>query len=128
MGYRHRFLAPSRYRFRADVAQSYRRSKRCVPMEPGSCSRCRTRALPESRDEIQNPTFARDGTDRAKKHPVVFEEHEHAHRISGRSRQQHAAVIHVMADAAISVLVIVGLLLARALAGSMDPLAGIVGA
>ena len=40
-----------------------------------------------------------------------------------------AAIIHVMADAAVSVLVIVGLLLARAFGWLwMDPLAGIVGA
>jgi cation diffusion facilitator family transporter len=40
-----------------------------------------------------------------------------------------AAVIHVMADAAVSVLVIIGLLLARAFGWLwMDPLAGIVGA
>jgi cation diffusion facilitator family transporter len=40
-----------------------------------------------------------------------------------------AAVIHVMADAAVSVLVIVGLLLARAFGWLwMDPLAGIIGA
>ena len=40
-----------------------------------------------------------------------------------------AAVIHVMADAAVSVLVIVGLLLARAFGWVwMDPLAGIIGA
>ena len=40
-----------------------------------------------------------------------------------------AAVVHVMADAAVSVLVIIGLLLARAFGWLwMDPLAGIVGA
>ena len=40
-----------------------------------------------------------------------------------------AAVIHVMADAAVSVLVIVGLLLARAFGWLwMDPLAGFIGA
>ncbi len=40
-----------------------------------------------------------------------------------------AAVVHVVADAAVSVLVIVGLLLARAFGWLwMDPLAGIVGA
>jgi cation diffusion facilitator family transporter len=40
-----------------------------------------------------------------------------------------AALIHVMADATVSVLVIVGLLLARAFGWLwMDPLAGIVGA
>jgi Co/Zn/Cd efflux system component len=40
-----------------------------------------------------------------------------------------AAIIHVMADAAVSVLVIVGLLLARTFGWLwMDPLAGIIGA
>jgi cation diffusion facilitator family transporter len=40
-----------------------------------------------------------------------------------------AAVIHVLADAAVSVLVIVGLLLARTFGWLwMDPLAGIIGA
>jgi cation diffusion facilitator family transporter len=40
-----------------------------------------------------------------------------------------AAIIHVVADAAVSVLVIVGLILARAFGWLwMDPLAGIVGA
>jgi cation diffusion facilitator family transporter len=40
-----------------------------------------------------------------------------------------AAIIHVLADAAVSVLVIAGLLLARAFGWVwMDPLAGIVGA
>jgi Co/Zn/Cd efflux system component len=40
-----------------------------------------------------------------------------------------AAVIHVLADAAVSVLVIIGLLLARLFGWLwMDPLAGLVGA
>jgi len=40
-----------------------------------------------------------------------------------------AAIIHVMADAAVSILVILGLLLARTFGWLwMDPLAGIVGA
>jgi len=40
-----------------------------------------------------------------------------------------AAIIHVMADAAVSILVIVGLVLARTLGWLwMDPLAGILGA
>ena len=40
-----------------------------------------------------------------------------------------AAIIHVMADAGVSVLVIVGLLLARTFGWLwMDPLAGIIGA
>lgn len=63
--------------------------------------------------------------------PVLFEEHEdeHADGSAHRDNNLRAAVIHVMADAAVSVLVIVGLLLARAFGWLwMDPLAGIVGA
>ena len=46
-----------------------------------------------------------------------------------RDNNMRAAVIHVAADAAVSILVIVGLLLARAFGWLwMDPLAGIVGA
>jgi len=60
---------------------------------------------------------------------TVFEEHDHGHHATGRDNNMRAAVIHVMADAAVSVLVIVGLLLARAFGWLwMDPLAGIIGA
>ena len=62
-------------------------------------------------------------------YPVAFEEHEHAQGSAARDNNMHAAVIHVVADAAVSVLVIVGLLLARAFGWLwMDPLAGIIGA
>ena len=62
-------------------------------------------------------------------YPVVFEEHDHAHASADRDNNMRAAVIHVMADAAVSVLVITGLLLARTFGWLwMDPLAGIVGA
>jgi cation diffusion facilitator family transporter len=62
-------------------------------------------------------------------YPVLFEEHEHAHGSVDRDNNMRAAVIHVMADAAVSVLVIVGLSLARAFGWLwMDPLVGIVGA
>ena len=58
-----------------------------------------------------------------------FEEHSHAHDTAHRDNNMRAAVIHVMADAAVSVLVIVGLLLAWTFGWLwMDPLAGIVGA
>lgn len=61
-------------------------------------------------------------------YPVEFEEHDHDHA-AHRDNNLRAAVIHVVADAAVSVLVIVGLLLARAFGWLwMDPLAGIVGA
>jgi cation diffusion facilitator family transporter len=65
----------------------------------------------------------------SQRYPVTFEEHEHGHGAAHRDNNMRAAIIHVMADAAVSVLVIVGLLLARAFGWLwMDPLAGIVGA
>ena len=60
---------------------------------------------------------------------ATFEEHAHTHGATGRDNNMRAAIIHVIADAAVSVLVIVGLLLARAFGWLwMDPLAGIIGA
>jgi len=59
------------------------------------------------------------------------DDHDHgpATGAAHRDNNMRAAVIHVMADAAVSVLVIVGLLLARLFGWLwMDPLAGIVGA
>jgi cation diffusion facilitator family transporter len=62
-------------------------------------------------------------------HRLAFEEHDHAHAAAHRDNNMRAAVIHVMADAAVSILVIAGLLLARAFGWLwMDPLAGIAGA
>ena len=58
-------------------------------------------------------------------------EHGHTHEAHGHHRDNNmrAALVHVLADAAVSVLVIVGLLLARAFGWLwMDPLAGIIGA
>ncbi|WP_310681922.1 cation diffusion facilitator family transporter, partial [Burkholderia multivorans] len=62
-------------------------------------------------------------------------EHEHAHDAhtpsvaATRDHNLRSAYIHVIADAAVSLLTIVGLLLARAFGWIwMDPLAGIVGA
>ncbi|WP_296381488.1 CDF family Co(II)/Ni(II) efflux transporter DmeF [Reyranella sp.] len=60
-------------------------------------------------------------------YPVIFE--EHAHGAAHRDNNMRAAIIHVIADAAVSVLVIAGLLLARSFGWLwMDPLAGIIGA
>jgi cation diffusion facilitator family transporter len=60
---------------------------------------------------------------------LEFEEHEHGDGAHHRDNNMRAAIIHVMADAAVSVLVIVGLLMARAFGWLwMDPLAGFVGA
>jgi cation diffusion facilitator family transporter len=57
------------------------------------------------------------------------QQHEHSHGAHHRDNNMRAAVVHVMADAAVSLLVIVGLLLARAFGWLwMDPLAGLIGA
>jgi cation diffusion facilitator family transporter len=62
-------------------------------------------------------------------HVVTFEEHEHAHASAHRDNNMRAAIVHVVADAAVSVLVIIGLVLARAFGWLwMDPLAGLIGA
>ncbi len=58
-----------------------------------------------------------------------FEEHVHADAKSHRDNNMRAAVVHVAADAMVSILVIIGLLLARGFGWVwMDPLAGLVGA
>jgi cation diffusion facilitator family transporter len=56
-------------------------------------------------------------------------EHEHVHGKAHRDNNMRAAVIHVLADAIVSLLVIAGLLLGRAFGWLfMDPLAGLAGA
>jgi cation diffusion facilitator family transporter len=84
----------------------------------------------ESLDTIPEPhAFSAQVSLGADSYTTVFEEHDHGHHATGRDNNMRAAVIHVMADAAVSVLVIVGLLLARAFGWLwMDPLAGIIGA
>jgi cation diffusion facilitator family transporter len=84
----------------------------------------------ESIDEIPEPHAftANVGID-GDNVPAIFAEHAHTHANAHRDNNMRAAVIHVIADAAVSVLVIVGLLLARAFGWLwMDPLAGIIGA
>jgi cation diffusion facilitator family transporter len=84
----------------------------------------------ESIDVIPEPhAFSAEVTIDDESRRVVFEEHEHAHVEAGRDNNMRAAIIHVLADATVSVMVIVGLLLARLFGWLwMDPLAGIVGA
>ena len=66
-------------------------------------------------DEIPEPhVFAAKVTIKGETHAVAFEEHEHAHGAAARDNNLRAAFIHVMGDAAVSVTVIVGLVLARA--------------
>lgn len=86
----------------------------------------------ESLDEIPEPhafiacVAIGQGANR-QEYPVAFEEHEH-NQAMHRDNNMRAAIIHVIADAAVSILVIVGLLFAR-FKGClwMDPMAGIVG-
>ncbi|RKP48189.1 CDF family Co(II)/Ni(II) efflux transporter DmeF [Trinickia fusca] len=66
-------------------------------------------------------------------HEIEFEEHTHdhedAHVAATRDHNIRSAYIHVIADAAVSVLAIIGLVLARAFGWLwMDPLAGVIGA
>jgi cation diffusion facilitator family transporter len=88
----------------------------------------------ESRDEIPEPHafLARVRlTQEGRQHEgeLGFEEHDHGDGVHHRDNNMRAAVIHVLADAAVSVLVIAGLLLARAFGWLwMDPLAGFIGA
>jgi len=96
----------------------------------------------ESRDEIPEPHafLARVRLMQAgqtHERELEFEEHEHAHDhgqedragAHHRDNNMRAAVVHVMADAAVSVLVIAGLLLARTFGWLwMDPVAGLIGA
>jgi cation diffusion facilitator family transporter len=62
-------------------------------------------------------------------HRIELDDHAAGHATHQRDNNMRAAVVHVMADAAVSVLVIAGLVLARAFGWLwMDPLAGLIGA
>jgi cation diffusion facilitator family transporter len=88
----------------------------------------------ESRDEIPEPHafLARIRlmqAGQAEIRDLEFEEHDHGNGAHHRDNNMRAAVVHVVADAAVSVLVIIGLLLARTFGWLwMDPLAGFIGA
>ncbi len=88
----------------------------------------------ESKEDIPEPRAFKaivrlpDG-----EHEVEFEEHEHGHdevhEAAARDHNIRSAYVHVMADAAVSVLAIIGLVLARTFGWLwMDPLAGVIGA
>ncbi len=81
-------------------------------------------------DEIPEPhAFTANVTINRETHPVLFEEHEHAPGAAERDNNMRAAIVHVIADATVSVMVIVGLTLAWLFGWlRMDALAGIVGA
>jgi cation diffusion facilitator family transporter len=83
----------------------------------------------ESREDVPEPhAFAACVQVGREERVVLFQEDEHGHH-HHRDNNMRAAVVHVLADAAVSVLVIAGLLAARLFGWLwMDPLAGIVGA
>jgi cation diffusion facilitator family transporter len=85
----------------------------------------------ESIEEIPEPHAftAQLRLDRGSSYAFDFKEHEHAVAAAHRDNNMRAAVIHVLADAIVSVLVIAGLLLARTFGWLfMDPVVGIFGA
>ncbi|WP_175873104.1 CDF family Co(II)/Ni(II) efflux transporter DmeF [Burkholderia sp. BCC0397] len=85
----------------------------------------------ESVDDIPEPhEFKAIVRLNGREHELAFDEHDHGTSTSAtRDHNIRSAYIHVIADAAVSVLTIIGLLLARAFGWVwMDPLAGIIGA
>jgi len=84
----------------------------------------------ESTDTIPEPhdfqVMLRQGGHAAE---VAFHEHHHATASAHADNNMRAAIVHVIADAAVSVLVIIGLVLAKLLDWVwMDPVAGLIGA
>jgi cation diffusion facilitator family transporter len=72
---------------------------------------------------------AHDHDDHDDDHDHHRHHHDHAHASAHRDNNMRSAVVHVLADAVVSVLVIVGLVLARSFGWTfMDPVAGIIGA
>ncbi len=84
----------------------------------------------ESVDEIPEPhAFSVVATIDGQPYETQFEEHDHAGGKAGRDNNLRAALVHVVADAAVSALVIVGLILASVFGWLwIDPVVGMVGA
>ena len=86
----------------------------------------------ESTSDIPEPhEFNVEVNVRDTQHILTFEEHAHHdhHEVDATDHNMRAAYIHVIADAAVSVLAIIGLILAKMFGWLwMDALAGIVGA
>lgn len=84
----------------------------------------------ESIDEIPQPhSFSLRLRLGEEQFVILLDENEHARGSATRDHNMRAAVVHVMADATVSVLVIIGLLLAHAFGWLwIDPSVGIVGA
>jgi len=86
----------------------------------------------ESIDEIPEPhafTVRLGLHGGADVYSVDFEEHEHARGATARDNAMRSAIVHVLADAGVSVLVIVALVLGCLLGWSwLDPVVGLCGA
>ena len=127
--------APSRFRLYADSGPAL--SEFAVSVEtirPDGARRVFAFAdcggFLESIDAIPEPhQFNANVTMNSENHRVAFEEHERAQGAAAHDNNLRAAIIHVIADATVSVLVIAGLSLAWVFGWLwMDPLVGIVGA
>ena len=125
---------PPRFRLRAASGLKPAETTRITTARPGGATQefalIDRGGFFESVAEIPEPhAFTAHITIGAETFTTVFEEHAHGHSATGRDNNMRAALIHVIADAAVSVLMIVGLLLARAFGWLwMDPMAGIIGA
>jgi cation diffusion facilitator family transporter len=126
---------PPRFRLRGAIAQAL--GAHAVKIETvrpdGSWQRFTMAdrgAYLETVEEIPEPhAFTAHVQIGGENYAVDFVEHGHGHEAAHRDNNMRAAALHVLADAAVSVLVIVGLLLARAFGWLwMDPFAGFVAA
>jgi cation diffusion facilitator family transporter len=126
--------APPRFRLAAEGA--VRLSPRAVSIETIRPDGARQifrmldyGAYLESVEEIPEPhAFTTRLKIGAEAYVAVFAEHDHSHA-HHHDNNMRAAVVHVLADAAVSVLVILGLTLAKLFGLPwMDPVAGLVGA
>jgi cation diffusion facilitator family transporter len=132
---------PPRFRVRADAAMAPAASDLTIEtIRPDGSRQLFTfvdrGGYLESHDEIPEPhafvarvRLLQQG--QGHQHELTFEEHSHetAHGAHHRDNNMRAAIVHVAADAFVSVLVIIGLVLARAFDWLwMDPLAGFIGA
>ena len=126
---------PPRFRLRSDAGQTLgARTIKIETVRPGGAWQRFTMVdrdgYMESIEEIPEPhAFTAYLQMGGQSYAVDFVEHVHAHSATARDNNMRAAIIHVIADAAVSVFVIVGLSLAFAFGWLwMDPLAGIIGA
>lgn len=126
---------PPRFRLRAEAGSTLPAHSTSIETLRPDGSRQHFRmvdrgAYLESGDEIPEPhAFTAKVRIAGAEQSVLFAEQEHVHAGAHHDNNMRAAIIHVMADAAVSVLVIAGLLLARVFGWLwMDPLAGLVGA